>query len=61
MHVEDFLEAVGGVRMQVALEGSHCFSVQKFVLFNKRLELLLNVCQAVLSKFIMVQLDLGMD
>ena len=61
MHVEHFLQAVGGVCMQVALEGSHCFRVQKFVLFNKGLEFLLNVGQTVLSEFIMIQLDPGMD
>lgn len=56
MHIEHFLESVGGVGVQVGFECAHRLAVQELVLLDEGLELLLDACQLVLSKFVVVQL-----
>ena len=61
MDVKDFLEAVGGVSMEVGFEGAEGFIMEELVFFDKGLELLLDACQFVLCEFVVIELDLCMD
>lgn len=61
MHIEHFLQTIGGIGMKIGFECAFGLPVQIVVLLYQSLEFLLDLHQLIVCEFVVVELHLRLN